>query len=143
MGELFGGCASTGVVCHAYPRFVAITHHYRIALPLQCNLSRIATTAVVTITIITTATMLPTPRHNTAMDAGHNALLQPACLNACTLALAQTAQPCYHNTQTVHCMHTWHRHRCRGPCVSPRTCQHCPAQQRGKLQCSATSWGWK
>jgi len=143
MGELFGSCASAGVVCCVYPQFVAITHRHRIAPPPQCDLLHVTATAVVAIAIITTTTVPPTPRHNTAMDVAHNALLQPARSNARALTLAQTAQPYYHNAQTVHCMRTQHQCRRQGPRVSPGTRQCCPAQQRGKLRRSATSWGWK
>jgi len=39
-GELFGSCASAGVVGHIHPCVVAITHCHCITPPQQCDLSR-------------------------------------------------------------------------------------------------------
>jgi len=128
----------------AYTLAPSITHRCNVAPPWQCDF--LASLSLL-LALSLSPLWPPTPRHHAATDTIYNALQRPAratCLrdlpvnaranahtNACTL---RTAQPHHRNSRAVNRTCTRHQ-RCRwGPGASPRTCQHCPAQQQRRLR---------
>ena len=93
------------------PHAPSLCHHHTPPL----HRIAVAIISIIAITTVATNTKAPCSNGHSSQCAAHDVVLRPACVNAHTLALAQTALPHHNDAQAVHRTCAWHQHHCWGP----------------------------